>query len=324
MSSFNYNDWLRQTKSGPYQKSLLLESADQKYGVISKTKNHLFAFPDPQGGYTKDELDAWVIKGQDRGEIRKIEWVENRQDAFDGANQTHGIEEDTYPETYIDNLPGGDNPQPEDEQFRENDQLGYGDSIEYVVTGDAFTQGWEAFEQGKAIQDCPFTNRKSQEYAQWVDGWASRSARDEQAQGRGQKPNTAFRLYANPADVNTAIEYYSDAEQNRDVSKLPPEYNVTDEVATTNFDVDLKDKVEDIVMDKFPKYYPELRVDDYKKFSFDPDIPSNTEPVIVKYGYNGWEALPNDLLNYLASNFDIKNRYGYDTDDIQYILSPKN
>ena len=324
MNEFNYNGWLRQTKSGPYQKTLLLESEDQKYGVISKTKNHLFAFPDPQGGYTKEELDAWVIKGQDRGEIKKIDWVETRQDAFDGANQTHDLDEDTYKQTYIDNLPGGDNPQPEDEQFRENDQLGYRDSIEYVVTGDAFTKGWEAFKQGKAIQDCPFTNRKSQEYAQWINGWVEASSRDEQAQGRGQQPGTKFRSYANPADTNTAIEYYADAEMNRDVSKLPPEHNVTDEAVEADYDVDLKDKVEDMVMDKFPKYYPELRVVDYSKFSFDPDLPTDTQPVILKYGYNGWEAIPNDLLNYLSKNFDIKNRYGYDTDEIQYILSPKN
>lgn len=116
MKEFNYKQWLRENKSGPYQKTLLFESEDQRFNVIAKTKGHLVAYPDQAGSYTKSELTTWQTKGQDAGVSRKLDWVDSREEAMRASDD---IQEDTYDQTY--NGDGGaENPQPEDEQFQES------------------------------------------------------------------------------------------------------------------------------------------------------------------------------------------------------------
>ena len=118
MSEFNYKQWIQDNKVGPYQKTTLFESIEDRFGVVSKNKHHLIAYPDSKGGYTKAELQAWYQKGQEAGLTRKIEYVDSRQEAITASEES--IEEDTYDQTY--NAGGSENPQPEDEEFQEGTQ----------------------------------------------------------------------------------------------------------------------------------------------------------------------------------------------------------
>ena len=116
MSEFNYKQWLLESKAGPYQKTLLNESDDARYGVISKTAGHLVAYPNPEDGYTKRDLLAWQAKGQEAGHTRKLDWVNSKEEAISFVEG--GLDEDTYTQTYDNG--GPENPQPEDEQFKES------------------------------------------------------------------------------------------------------------------------------------------------------------------------------------------------------------
>lgn len=244
MMDFNYNNWLRQTKAGPYQRSILTESENQMFKVIGKSKNHLVAYPDPQGGYTRSELESWYQKGYELSQSRQVEFATSKEDAENLSGEN--IDEDTYTQTYDQG--GPENPQPDEEQFQESSGI---------------------------------------------------------------------------EDTNTAIEYYADAEVTGfDNSQMPPRYADTKE-NTLATGIDLESDIEDKVMTLFPKYFRDVKVTPYQKFSYDPDIETSQEPVIVKYGYNGWEPLPQDLLGYLSSKYNIKQRYGYDTEEVQYIIYPK-
>lgn len=116
MNEFNYKQWLQENRSGPYQKPLLFESDDSRFGVIAKTKGHLLAYPDPNGAYVKAELDAWQSKGQEAGHSRKLDYVGSKEEAISSSEE--GLDEDTYTQTYDQG--GPENPQPEDEQFQES------------------------------------------------------------------------------------------------------------------------------------------------------------------------------------------------------------
>ncbi len=122
MSEFNYKQWIQDNKVGPYQKTTLFESMQDRFGVMSKNKHHLVAYPDPQGGYTKEELSAWYAKGQEAGQTRQVEYVDSREEAKEATDK---IDEETYDQAYNDG--GNENPQPEDEQFQEMDSMQYYD-----------------------------------------------------------------------------------------------------------------------------------------------------------------------------------------------------
>jgi hypothetical protein len=244
MSGFNYNDWLKQTKSGPYQKTLLMESEDTMYKVLGKSKHHLIAYPDPQGGYTKSELTAWYEKGHDLGQTRQVEFATSKDNAEELAGQN--IDEDTYTQTYDQG--GPENPSPEDEQFQE------------ISTTDT-------------------------------------------------------------EDVNNAIEYAKNAEVHTFNNRsMPPEYSM--EEVTADVSTDLANEIEELILKVYPKHYQDIRIGEYRPFKYDPDIPEFAEPVVLKFGYTGWEKLPDNLYSFLLSKFSVRERHGYD-DDVQYIVYPK-
>jgi hypothetical protein len=315
MIDFNYKNWLRQTKTGPYQKSILTESENQLYKVIGKSKNHLVAYPDPQGGYTKSELESWYQKGYELSQSRQVEFATSKEDAEVLAGEN--IDEDTYTQTYDQD--GPENPSPEGEEFQEG--VGdWGENNWYAST--EFTQGWEAYDKVDRTK-CPYP-QGSTEYHDWMDGWMSRAAKVQQSHDEETyEKEIGESSISGIEDTNTAIEYYADAEVTGfDNSQMPPRYADTTE-NTLTADVDLESSIEDKVMTLFPKYFQDLKVTPYRKFSYDPDIETSQKPVVIKYGYNGWEPMPNDLLGYLSSKYNVKQRYGYDTEDVQYIVYPK-
>ena len=115
MSDFNYKQWLTENKVGPYLKETLHESESQQYAVLAKSRNSLVAYPSSEGGYSRRELETWIRKGHEAGQVRKIDWTKTKDQAIELAKD---LQEDTYPETYEDD--GPENPHPEDEQFRES------------------------------------------------------------------------------------------------------------------------------------------------------------------------------------------------------------
>lgn len=118
MSEFNYKQWIMENKVGPFQKTIHHYGSLHRFGVMSKNKNHLVAYRDDQGGYTKAELDAWSAKGQKEGLPRQVEFVPTKEEA---KEITDKIDEETYDQAYNDG--GNENPQPEDEQFQEMDSM---------------------------------------------------------------------------------------------------------------------------------------------------------------------------------------------------------
>lgn len=241
-----------------------MENENQLYKVIGKSKRHLVAYPDPEGSYTKAELTAWYQKGHEVGETRQVEFADSKTDAENLAGEN--IDEDTYTQTYGDTEPGGENPQPEDEQFRED-------------------------------------------------------RNDLTPEDRLYRKELGVGSFNDAEAVNNAIEYDHDAEVHTfDNKGMPPEYSIGEMVDDTA--VDLKNDVEEMILKIYPKYFSDIRIDDYRPFKYDPTIPEFAEPVILKYGYTGWEKLPDDLYSFLLSKFSVKERYGYE-DHVQYIIYPK-
>lgn len=122
-------------------------------------------------------------------------------------------------------------------------------------------------------------------------------------------------------DVNNAIEYANNAEVHTfNNDSMPPGYSV-DEV-TADVNTDLADEIEELILKVYPKHYQDIKMGQYRPFKYDPDIPEFAEPVVLKFGYTGWEKLPDNLYLFLLSKFSVRERHGYD-DDVQYIIYPK-
>ena len=221
-----------------------MESEDTMYKVLGKSKHHLIAYPDLQGGYTKSELTAWYEKGHELGQTRQVEFATSKEDAEGLAGEN--IDEDTYTQTYDQD--GPENPSPSQEEFQE---------ISVTDT----------------------------------------------------------------EDVNNAIEYANDAEVNTfNNGSMPPGYSV-DEV-NADVSTDLEDEIEELILKVYPKHYQDIKIGQYRPFKYDPDIPEFAEPVVLKFGYTGWEKPPDNLYLFLLSKFSVRERHGYD-DDVQYIIYPK-
>lgn len=175
--NFNYKQWLLESKSGPYQKTILFESEDSRYGVIAKTKGHLIAYPDANGSYSKEELTTWQSKGQEAGISRKLDWTTSKEEAMASVDE---LDEDTYTQTYDQG--GPENPQPEDEQFREsrsnvyrnpgdvNAAISYYSNAELDMDNDRMTDKYSVPNPGDGVDDTavwkekPFNNGATSQF----------------------------------------------------------------------------------------------------------------------------------------------------------------